>query len=595
MAARSFCLSSGLLSGSYPLPKNVKSREGKNKRKSVSRMKISLNPHHLKRYKDIFYLFLKYSSSDLASELAQSDFLEAADTPVPEESPQALELADDLERMGPTFVKIGQILSSRADLVPEVYLNALARLQDKVRPFSFAEVEQIVERELGVRLSKAFSHFNREPMAAASLGQVHQASLRDGRQVVVKIQRPGIRKQIAEDFEILEEIALFFDNHTQAGRRYRFSKLLEEFKATLLGELDYLREASNLEKVGETLKDTPRIRVPRPVHDYTTHSVLTMEFIHGTKITKLSPLARLDINGEVLADELFRAYLKQVLVDGLFHADPHPGNIFLTDDNKIALLDLGMVGRTTPGQQDQLLKLLLAISEGEAEKALEIILAISETSDEFNETEFRRKMSHQITEQHNTTVAEMDIGKSLLKVGKLSADTGLFVPPELTMIGKTLLQLDQIGRILSPSFNPNASVRWNVSELLSQKMWKDASPARVLGSVLQVKDFVTGLPPRLNKILDAVGNSELEVKVKTPDAEHLMSGFQKLANRITTGLILASLIIGASLLMQVNTSFQLFGYPGIAMICFLAAATGGFWLVVSIILKDYKDKQKSRH
>jgi ubiquinone biosynthesis protein len=558
-------------------------------------MKISLSPHHLKRYKDILYLFLKYSSSDLAAEVAESDFWGEEDTPIPTENPQALELADDLERMGPTFVKIGQILSSRADLLPEVYLKALSRLQDKVKPFSFAEVEHIVESELGVRLSKAFAHFNNEPMAAASLGQVHEASLRDGRQVVVKVQRPGIRKQIAEDFEVLEEMALFFDNHTQMGRRYRLSKLLEEFKGTLLHELDYLREASNLEKVGETLKDSPNIRVPKPVHDYTTHSILTMELIHGTKITKLSPLARLDMNGEALADELFRAYLKQVLVDGLFHADPHPGNIFLTDDNKIALLDLGMVGRTTPGQQDQLLKLLLAISEGEAEKALEIILAISETSDEFNETEFRRKMSHQISEQQNTTVAEMDIGKSLLKVGKLSADTGLFVPPELTMIGKTLLQLDQIGRILAPSFNPNASVRRNVSELLSQKMWKDASPARILGSVLQVKDFVTGLPPRLNKILDAVANAELEVKVKTPDAEKVMSGFQKLANRITTGLILASLIIGASLLMQVNTAFQIFGYPGIAMICFLAAAMGGFWLVISIVVKDYRDKQKSRH
>lgn len=559
-------------------------------------MKLSLSPHHLKRYKDILYLFLKYSSSDLAKEVSQTNFWkEDGETRLPAETPQAQELVDDLERMGPTFVKIGQLLSSRADLMPEVYLKALARLQDKVKPFSFAEVEEIVQSELGVRLSKAFAHFDSEPVAAASLGQVHRATLRDGRQVVVKVQRPGIRKQIAEDFEILEEMAQFFDNHTKVGRRYRFSKLLDEFKQTLLHELDYQREATNLIKVAETLQGFPHIRVPQPVHDYTTRSVLTMDFIHGTKITRLSPLARLDLNGEALADELFRAYLKQVLVDGLFHADPHPGNIFLTDDNKIALLDLGMVGRTTPGQQDQLLKLLLAISEGEAEKALEIILAISETSEEFNEVEFRRKISQQIAEQHNTTVEQMDIGKALLNVGRTSADTGLFVPPEFTMIGKTLLQLDQIGRILAPNFNPNASVRRNVSELLSEKMRKEISPARLLGSVLQVKDFVTGLPPRLNKILDAAANAELELKVKTPDAEQLMSGFQKVANRITTGLILAALIIGASLLMQVNTSFTVFGYPGIAMLCFLAAAGGGFWLVVSILLKDYKDKQKTRH
>jgi ubiquinone biosynthesis protein len=558
-------------------------------------MKFSLNPHHLKRYKDILYIFLKYSSSDLAKDVAASNFWKDEAAPEVLENPQAQELADDLERMGPTFVKIGQLLSSRADLLPEAYLKALARLQDKVKPFSFAEVEAIIENELGVRLSKAFSHFDNEPMAAASLGQVHRANLRDGRAVVVKVQRPGIRKIIAEDFEILEEMALFFDNHTKMGRRYRFSKLLDEFKDTLLHELDYQREASNLTKLSEALKAFPNLIIPLPVHDYTTRNILTMDFIHGTKITRLSPLARIDINGEALADELFRGYLKQVLVDGLFHADPHPGNIFLTDDNKIALLDLGMVGRTTPGQQQQLLKLLLAIAEGEAEQALELVLAMSETADDFNETEFRRKISRLIAEQRDSTVEQMDIGKALLTVGKISAETGLYVPPELTLIGKTLLQLDQIARILAPDFNPNASVRRNVSELLTQKVWKESSPGKLLGSVLQVRDFITGLPPRMNKVLDALGNAEMEVKVRTPDAEHLMTGFQKVANRITTGLILAALIIGASLLMQVDTSFQLFGYPGIAMICFLAAGGGGFWLILHIAIRDYKDKRRSRH
>jgi predicted unusual protein kinase regulating ubiquinone biosynthesis (AarF/ABC1/UbiB family) len=558
-------------------------------------MKFSLNPHHLKRYKDILYLFLKYSSSDLAKDVAAANFWKDEEAPAILENPQAQELAEDLERMGPTFVKIGQLLSSRADLLPEAYLKALARLQDKVKPFSFAEVEEIIESELGVRLSKAFSFFNSEPMAAASLGQVHQGNLRDGRAVVVKVQRPGIRKIIAEDFEILEEMALFFDNHTRMGRRYRFSKLLEEFKETLLHELDYQREANNLTKLSESLKAFKNLIVPLPVADYTTRNVLTMDFIHGTKITRLSPLARIEINGEALADELFRAYLKQVLVDGLFHADPHPGNIFLTDDNKIALLDLGMVGRTTPGQQQNLLKLLLAISEGEAEQALELVLSMSETAEEFNESEFRRKVSRLIAEQQDSTVEQMDIGKALLTVGKVSAETGLYVPPELTLIGKTLLQLDQIGRILAPEFNPNASVRRSVSELLTQKMWKEASPGKLFGSVLQLRDFVTGLPPRITKVLDALANAEMEVKVRTPDAEHLMSGFQKVANRITTGLILAALIIGASLLMQVNTSFQVFGYPGIAMICFLLAGGGGFWLVLHILIKDYKDKRRSRH
>jgi ubiquinone biosynthesis protein len=241
------------------------------------------------------------------------------------------------------------------------------------------------------------------------------------------------------------------------------------------------------------------------------------------------------------------------------------------------------------------LKLLLAISEGDSEPALEIVLRISETHEDFNEEEFRRKAGKMIAEQRNTTLQQLDIGKALLQVGKISAETGLFVPTELTLLGKTLLQLDQVGRTLAPNFNPNAAVKRNVSEILSQRMWKNFSPAKILGSALELKDFFAGLPGRLTKILDAIANAELEVRVKTPDTDQLMNAFQKIANRIATALILASLIVGASLLMQVHTKFQIFGYPGIAMVCFLIAGFGGLWLVLSIVIKDYKDKKRTRH
>lgn len=558
-------------------------------------MRISLKPHYLLRYQQILTLFFRYMRSDIAKEMAHADFMTEEDLAKMETDGRPEQLADDLERMGPTFVKVGQLLSSRADLLPEAYLKGLTRLQDKVKPFSYAEVEKTVEDELGVRISKAFELFEVEPMAAASLGQVHRAVLRDGREVVVKVQRPGIRKQCAEDFEVLERMAAFMDEHTKIGKRYQFSKILDEFKATLKHELDYRQEAANLVQMARSLKEFPNIRVPQPVDDYTTASVLTMDFIRGIKVTKLSPLARLELDGEALADELFRAYLKQVLVEGMFHADPHPGNIFLTDDRKIALLDLGMVGRTTPGMQEELLKLLLALSEGDSETALEIVLRVSETRQEFNEAEFRRKAGKLVAEQKDSTLEQLDIGKALLDVGRIAAETGLYVPTELTILGKTLLQLDEVGRTLSPHFNPNAAVRRNVSETMRQRMFKQVSPQKLLGTALELKDFVTGLPLRLSKILDAVANAELEVKVKTPDTDHLMEGFQKIANRITTGLILAALIIGASLLMDVQTSFRIFGYPGIAMLCFIFAAAIGFWLVLSIAIKDHKDKKKTRH
>jgi predicted unusual protein kinase regulating ubiquinone biosynthesis (AarF/ABC1/UbiB family) len=485
------------------------------------------------------------------------------------------------------------VLASRADLLPEAYLKALARLQDKVKPFPYAEVEQIVCTELGVKISKAFSNFEPKPIAAASLGQVHSAALRDGRPVVVKVQRPGIAKQIAEDFEVLAQIAEFLDAHTEFGRRYRLLSTLEELRITIQQELNYEREAQNLITVGKNLAQFDLIQVPQPVPDYSTRHVLTMDYIQGRKITSLGPLATLELEGAALAEELFRAYLKQVLVDGIFHADPHPGNVFVTSDGRIALLDLGMVGHTSPAMQQHLLKILLAISEGKGDAAAEIAMQASRTTEEFDAEEFRRRIGQLVALRQDQNLPQLNVGRTLLQVSRIAAETGLFVPSELTLLGKTLLQLDEVGRILDPDFNSSASVRRNATQSMSQRMRKDMTQGSVLSSLLEMKDFVTGLPARVNRILDALSNAELEVNVRAPDAKLMMEGLQKIANRITMGIILAALIIGASLLMRVETSFRIFGYPGLAMLLFLAAAGGGLWLVIRIFEQDRKNEKRA--
>ena len=554
-------------------------------------MKLSTN--HLKRYQEIAQLFWKYGRSDLVTQMGIGEGVDPKERePANEGQATPDQLADDLEAMGPTYVKLGQVLSGRPDLLPEPYLKALARLQDKVKPFSFAEVEEIVTTELGVRISKAFSRFDAEPMAAASLGQVHSAALRDGRLVVVKVQRPNIAKQIAEDFEVLTEIAEFFDAHTELGKRHRFLNILEEFRVSIQQELNYEREAQNLITVGNNLKEFELIQVPQPVPDYSTRRVLTMDYVQGRKITALGPLARLEIKGAPLAEELFKAYLKQVLVDGLFHADPHPGNVFITDDGHIALLDFGMVGHTTPGMQDNLLKLLLAVSEGNSEQAAEVVIRMSQTADDFEAVEFRRRLGQLLALQQDQGLQKLNVGKSLLEVTKNAADNGLHVPSELTLLGKTMLQLDEIGKILDPTFDPNASIRRNVSELLTRRMKKQVTQGSALSALLEMKDFVGGLPSRVNRVMDTFTNGELEVKVRAVDAKVVMEGFQKIANRITAGIVLASLIMGASMLMQTQTSFHLFGYPGLAILCFLAAAAGGFWLVISIFVQDHQGRKK---
>ena len=559
-------------------------------------MKITLSASHLKRYKEICLLLWKYGRSDLVQQMGIDDSIDAGEVKaaIPDEGAPE-QLADDLEAMGPTYVKVGQMLASRSDLLPDAYLKALARLQDKVKPFSYAEVEQIITAELGVRISKAFSHFDTKPIAAASLGQVHSAALRDGRLVVVKVQRPGIAKQIAEDFEVLAQIAEFFDEYTDLGRRHRFLSMLEELRITIQQELNYEREAQNLVTVAKNLAEFELIQVPQPIADYSTRRVLTMDYVQGRKITALGPLASLDLKGEPLAEALFRAYLKQILVDGIFHADPHPGNVFVTSDGRIALLDFGMVGHTAPVMQEYLLKILLAISEGKSDAAAEVAIRISRTTEEFDSAEFCRRIGQLLMQRQEQGLQQMNVGKILLQVSHIAAENGLFVPTELTLLGKTLLQLDEVGRILDPAFDTSAAVRRNVSEIMSQRMRKDASQGNILSSLLEMKDFVSGLPARLNKILDAISNAELEVKVRALDAKLVMEGLQKIANRITMGIILAALIVGASLLMRVETAFRIFGYPGLAMLLFLAAAAGGMWLVISIFAQDRRSGKNVPH
>ena len=432
-------------------------------------------------------------------------------------------------------------------------------------------------------------------MAAASLGQAHQAVLRDGRAVVVKVQRPHIRQQIAEDFEVLEQIAGFLAGHTALGRRHRFLVILEEFRLTIQQELNYEREAHNLIALGKNLKDFKLIQVPQPVADYCTRSVLTMEEVQGRKITALGPLARLELKGAPLAEELFKAYLQQVLVDGLFHADPHPGNVFVTNDGRIALIDLGMVGHTAPAMQESLLKILLAISEGNGEAAAEIAIRMSEKLEEFSAPEFRRRITQLVALHRDQGLEQLNVGRSLLEVSGIAQDDGLIVPSELVLLGKTMMQLDEVGRILDPTFDTNASIRRNVAALMVRRGRKEFTQGNVYSALLEMKDFAAGLPSRLNQIMDTITNSELEVKVKATDAKMVMDGMQKIANRITMGIVLAGMIIGASLMMRVPTSFQLFGYPRLAILFFIAAATGGFWLVISIFVSDYKSRKKYTH
>jgi len=539
-------------------------------------------PAKLGRYSAVIKLFVKHRAL-LGANTSDPLVDEPEDL---SDAKLAEKLACDLEKLGPTFIKLGQVLSTRSDLLPPAYLEPLSRLQDKVDPVPVADIIKIVEDELGVRVSKAFASFEEAPLASASLGQVHRATLRDGRPVAVKVQRPDIGEQVRQDLDVLDEIAAFVDHHTQTGKRYEFQPMIREFRKSVMVELDYKQEAGHLKTLGENLTEFPRVIVPAPVEGYVSTRVLTMDYVRGTKVTKLSPVALVDSDPEGLAEELIRAYLHQILITGFFHADPHPGNVFITDDSRIALLDLGMVGHLSPSLQDKLLKLVLAVAEGHGEEAADAAIGLGEKREDFDETGFKRDVVELVGQYQGAVLAEIQIGKIILDLNRSSGAHGIKAAVELTMLGKTLLNLDHIARCLAPSLDVNAAIRRNASSLMQRRLLKSLSPGTVFTTVLEAKEFAEQLPRRINRVLESLASSQLKMKVELIDEGAVIDGLQKVANRITLGLVLASLIVSAAMMMRIQSPFTLMGYPGFPTLLFIVAGSLGLWLVFNIVAHD---------
>jgi predicted unusual protein kinase regulating ubiquinone biosynthesis (AarF/ABC1/UbiB family) len=540
----------------------------------------------LARQKDIALLLLKHGRGDLIQETSLYEEAHLADVEIDDDGGPA-QLAADLERMGPTFVKLGQLLASRSDIFPPAYIQALERLQDGVAPFSAVEAREVIEADIGARVSTAFAEFEDEPLSAASLAQVHRARMRDGRRVIVKVQRPGIRETIHEDLEALDSLAALAQKHTDLGRRLGLTEMVEQFRRTILRELDFRREARNLEEMAGILEAYPRLVVPRPVMDYSGDRVVTMDYIIGTSVADVSQVAMLDMDRTGAAEDVLRAYLDQILVHGVFHADPHPGNVMLTQDGRIALIDLGMVERFDERRRHELLRLLLAVAEGEGGEAAKLATRLAHPLPDADVEKFQSEVSDLVQQNQGRSVQDLATGQLILEVVRIGVENSLQPPPHLATLGKTLSYLDNIVRLLDPDCHPDEVVRDHAESLMQRNLLASLSPQSLFSSALEMNEFVQQLPERLNAFTTQLVDGKLQVRVDAFDEGRLTASLRSIANRITLGLVLASLIIGAALIMRVETSFQIFGYPGLAMILFLAAAALGLALVVTIARRDY--------
>jgi predicted unusual protein kinase regulating ubiquinone biosynthesis (AarF/ABC1/UbiB family) len=547
-------------------------------------------PHEHSRarqYAALARLLLRHGRSDLLSGAGLDEYAAEAESGVEDAgtTDRAESFTADLEAMGPTYVKLGQLLSTRFDLLPPAYTEALSRLQDEAEPFSSEQARALIEEELGGQVRHLYAEFDDTPVAAASLGQVHRATLRNGRDVAVKVQRPTAREDVREDMATLTRLASLADKGTGVGRTYGFGRLLHEFERTLTFELDYRREARNLLRFGEIIATYDRLTVPEPVLELTSGRVLTMSYVEGRKVTDVGPLGLIDLDTEPIVEQLFRAYLHSILVDGFLHADPHPGNLLLTDDGSLAVLDLGMVSYVPPRLQDKLVRLLVAIGDDNGEQAARVLAEMGQPLDNYDATAFRDDVTNLVSE----AVAEgpdMQAGRVLVELSRVSGSRGLRPPPEMSLVGKALLNLDRTTGHLDPTFAPAEAIRHNVRSILRSGL--AASPGDLITAALDAREFTTQLPRRANRIMDSLADGELRIRVDAVDEERLHTVLQRLANRITLGVVIAATILGASQLMRVPTHHHVFGYPALAIVLFLLAILGGGVLAAWIVVTDRK-------
>ena len=549
------------------------------------------HPASLTRSAQILRFLLKYRTAGVFGGID----IDAASLNLDDAEPEAGEPEEfvlDLEALGPTFVKIGQALSTRPDMVPPAYLVALQRMQDDVAPIPFEAVRDVIEDELGVRLNKAFSVFDEIPIGCASLAQVHRAKLRDGREVAVKVQRPYVHELVRSDLNTLANVAGKADRVTDLGRRVRFADWVHEFRKTLLAELDYRTEAENLIRFGEHFEGYPELFVPQPVRDLCSTRVLTMDLVHGTKVTALTGLRRTEHDMGRLGEALLRGYLDQMFVHGEIHADPHPGNMLVTSDNRLGLFDLGMIAHVPPKQRERLLKLLFAAVDGRGEEVANESIAMGTRLEDFEHERYTREIG-QLVSRYAAHAGSLSEGRLVIELVRIATMCGLRTPPELSLLGKTLLSLEQVAFSLEPELDVKSIVEGHIQHVMRERLRQSFSPANVAGEMLEVQALLRESPRKVSDILSLLAENRLTVQVGGLDDSQLMENLQKIANRISAGLITAALILASAMLMRLETpGWRLFGYPALALVLFLLGTGVGLYLVWSAFRRDHRARPR---
>jgi ubiquinone biosynthesis protein len=488
----------------------------------------------------------------------------------------AVEFREGLEELGTTFVKLGQLLSSRPDLLPDVYIEELDKLTDDVPALPFGPLRAVIDREIGL---EHFTSIDETPLATASIAQIHAGLLKTGREVVVKVRRPGITEQVELDLDLLRKTAAIAEKRSDTARLLQLNALTEELEQHLLAELDFLEEAHNAELIAEVIGSyTDDLFVPQVIHPYVTSEVLVLERVEGERVTDAHGLT--DERAAELARTFFRAYIRQVTVKGLYHADPHRGNVLLTEDGRLALLDFGLIGRLDDDTRTSLALLLLAIAQNRADDVADVIVSLSLTSASSDEAGFAHDLRRKLPRYQWRPLSGIKTGEGLADLQRLCLQHGIALPTSFALVGKTLSQAESIARTLDPSLDPVEMIRsegWNV---MAQEAEKRLEPSQLLAYVFTQLQPLLRLPRRVSQLVSKAETGTLKIGIAPVELESVEQLLRSTANRLGAAMIISALLIASALMARVNHTFAVAGFVcaaalGLYMLWRIARTPGG--------------------
>ena len=487
------------------------------------------------------------------------------------------------EELGPTFVKLGQVLSTRPDLIPAELAQEFSKLQDDVAPFAFSKTEERFKKKFGRPISELFAEFDEQPAAAASLSQVYKAKLVSGETVAVKIQRPNIRKIIEEDIAILFDLAKFAEKRFIYGRIYQPVEIVKEFAATIRKELDFVNEGRNIDKFRANFKEIETVCVPKVYWDLTADKILTMEYIDGVKISNAVKSKNSQFDKKIIAARGADMILKQIFEDGFFHGDPHPGNIFVLKNNVIALLDFGMVGRISEDRMGSMADMIIAAIKTDADKIVEALVDMDIVGWEADLPKLKIEIKDFIDKYYSAPLKELEMGKIIEEILEVMIAHKIKVPSDLALLAKALITIESIGRELDPDFDMVSHTKPFAKRLLKKKyspvnLWKRGSAA-----ARELFNFLEILPKEFLWLIKSFKKGDINVNFQHKGLEKLILEVDRASNRLSFSMIIGALIIGSSFVIQANIGPFIFGYPAIGIIGYLFASFLGLFLIISIL------------